>query len=232
MNCLAIVPARGGSKGIPRKNLVDINGKPMVAYSIEHALAAVTIDRVVVSTDDEEIAEVAVRYGAEVPTLRPSVLAEDHVLDHPVFEHMLNYLSAKEEYRPDIVVHLRPTAPYRKPQWIDDAVSQLVAQPNADSIRSVSEPAQHPYRVFSIEESFLVPIVKDVEEPFLLRRQNLPKMYFYNCVLDVTRPSTILEGGSMTGSKMMPYIMDANEVIDVDTPRDLDFARFLMKEKH
>lgn len=200
----------------------------MLAYSIEHALMSNKVDRVVVSTDDEEIAGVARRWGAEVPVMRPSILAEDHVLDLPVFEHMLEHLSAVESYQPDVVVHLRPTAPYRKPEWIDEAVAELEAHPDADSVRSVSEPGHHPYRMFTIEDGQLVPIVKDVPEPFLLRRQDHPLLYHYNCVIDVTRPATILGQHSMTGAKMLPYIMDADDVVDVDSPRDLDFARFLM----
>jgi len=121
MNIIAIIPARGGSKGIPRKNLVDVNNKPLIAYSIEHALASKLINRVIVSTEDEEIAQVSMKYGAEIPTMRPKKLAEDHILDLPVYEHMLEYLNDTEGYIADIVVHLRPTTPYRKPEWIDDA---------------------------------------------------------------------------------------------------------------
>src|SRR3954471_3704548 len=120
MEVLALIPARGGSKGIKRKNLTPIFGKPLVAHSIQHALACKTVTRTIVSTDDEEIAAVSRSFGAESPFMRPAALAEDHVLDWPVFAHALNVLETMENYRPDIVVHLRPTAPYRKPEWISE----------------------------------------------------------------------------------------------------------------
>ena len=135
---LAIIPARGGSKGIPRKNLVDFAGKPLLAHSIRHALEASSITRVLVSTEDEEIAEVARAYGAEVPFLRPPELAEDSILDWPVFEDVLAALARSESYHPELVVHLRPTAPHREPGAIDEAVSLLIKTPQADSVRSVS----------------------------------------------------------------------------------------------
>lgn len=231
MEVIAIIPARGGSKGIKRKNLVDFQGKPLVAHSIIHALDAKSVDRVLVSTDNEEIAEVSRRFGAEVPFMRPDELAEDHVLDWPVYKHALDWLKENENYSCDYVVHLRPTAPYRKANWIDEAVNLLHENPEAHSVRSVSEPNMHPYRTFEIDEhGYLDPIMKHKHpEPFLLRRQDLPPMYFYNCVIDVTKPSTIYGLESMTGSKLLPYIMDPDDVIDIDSARDLEIARSLFK---
>jgi N-acylneuraminate cytidylyltransferase len=228
---LAIGPARGGSKGIPRKNLQPIRGKPLLAYSIEHALAARSVQRVIVSSEDAEILEVARQWGAETPFVRPQELAEDHVLDQPVFEHALRHLRETEGYEPDLVVHLRPTTPFRRPEWIDEAVEKLAASPDADSLRSVSQPAQHPYRVFRIDaDGYLDPILKHEHPiPFLLRRQELPPMYYYNCVIDVTRPATVFEQQSMTGAKMLPYIMKPEESLDIDTLRDLAVARFLLE---
>jgi len=234
LEILAIIPARGGSKGIKRKNLVPILGKPLVVHSIEHARASRCITRTIVSTEDDEIAEVARAAGAEVPFLRPADLAGDTVLDLPVFQHVLHELHQREGYTPDLIVHLRPTAPLRKNPWIDAAVALLSANPEADSVRSVSMPAQHPYRVFRIDSrGYLDPIMKhEHPTPYLLRRQELPHMYYYNCVIDVTRLSTIVDMQSMTGDKILPYIMDADEVIDVDTARDLAIARLLMEGSH
>lgn len=232
-NIIAIIPARGGSKGIKRKNLVTINNKPLIAYSIEQALGSKSINRVIVSTDDEEIKQVALAYKAEVPFLRPKELAEDHVLDLPVFVHALKFFEEKEGYHPEIVVHLRPTAPYRKSEWIDQAIKLLLDNPDADSIRSVSKPHQHPYRIFRIDDKgYLVPIMKNEHPtPYLLRRQDIPDMYYYNCVIDVTRPNTIFSKHSMTGDKMLSYTMNPDDVIDIDSPRDLEFARFMMESK-
>jgi len=227
MRILAIIPARGGSKGIPRKNLLDVNGLPLVAHSVRHALAADVIDRVVVSTDDEEIRAVAVAYGAEVPFLRPTEIAQDQTLDLPVFEHALRFLDDTEGYRPDLVVHLRPTAPVRRPEWIDQAVLLLANDPEADSVRSVSPPDKHPYRIFRIgSDGYLDSIMKHEHPvPYLLRRQELPAMYYYNCVIDVTRPRTIFGKRSMTGDRMLPFVMSADESFDIDSPRDLEIVR-------
>lgn len=232
MNVIAIIPARGGSKGIPRKNLIEINNKPLVAYSIEHALNSKFINRVVVSTDDIEIANISKKYGAEIPVLRPRELALDHVLDLPVFTHMLTYLKEYENYSADIVVHLRPTSPYRKLQWIDEAIKLLISNNDADSVRSVHEVKEHPYRVFELNSKYLSPIMSHRhKEPYLLRRQELPKMYFYNCVIDITKPSTIFSKNSMTGDKILPYILNQDEVIDIDTKLDLEFAKFILRDK-
>ena len=230
MKILTIIPARGGSKGIKLKNLSKINGKPLVAFSIEHSLASKLINRTIVSTDNEEIAKVSEEYGAEIPIFRSKELARDHILDLPVFEHMLTYLKEEENYEPEIVVHLRPTSPYRKAEWVDSAIKLLIENTSADSIRSVSEPSQHPYRVFEIKNNYLFPLMHERHpEPYLLRRQDLPKMYYYNCVIDVTKPSTIFNKKSMTGDKMLPYIMKSEDSMDIDSPMDLEIAKFFLK---
>lgn len=233
MKIIAIIPARGGSKGIKNKNLKLFNNKPLVVHSIEHALASKLIDRVLVSTDSEEIKKISLKAGAEVPFLRPKELSEDHVLDWPVFEHALSYLKKEENYSPDIVVHLRPTSPYRKTEWIDDAIQLLIEHPEADSVRSVSEPEKHPYRMFTIDSNGLLdPIMKhEHPEPYVLRRQDLPKIYFYNCVVDITKPHTLFVKKSMTGEKIFPYIMNPEEVMDIDTPADLEIANILFSKK-
>lgn len=227
MQVIAIIPARGGSKGIPRKNLSEVLGKPLVAYSIEHALASQRVTRTLVSTDDNEIRDVALKYGAEAPFLRPSELAEDQTLDLPVFEHALRYLQETEGYWPDYVVHLRPTAPLRRSGWIDQAVDLLVEHPQADSVRSVSPPDKHPYRIFRIgTDGYLKPVMgHEHPQPYLLRRQDLPPMYYYDCVVDVTRPRTIFEKHSMTGDHMLPFVISAEDAFDIDSERDLDVVR-------
>lgn len=233
MKIISLIPARGGSKGIKNKNLIEIEGKSLVGHSITHSLQSKLIQRTFLSSDSELIIQEGIKYGAEVPFVRPAELSEDHVLDIPVFEHLLKHLKETENYVPDIIVHLRPTAPYRKSEWIDEAIELLINNKDADSVRSVSEPGQHPYRVFSIDgEGFLDPIMKHQHPtPYLLRRQDLPTLYFYNCVIDVTRSNTITDLHSMTGNKILPFIMDSNDVIDIDTPLDLEFARFYLHKK-
>ena len=233
MELLAVIPARGGSKGIPKKNLVPFQGMPLIVHSIRHAQESSLVTRVVVSTENDEIRSVALAHGAEVPFPRPAELAGDQVLDIPVFQHVLSELERREHYKPDLVVHLRPTTPHRKPGWIDEAVRLLIDNPMADSVRSVSKPEKHPYRMFTIDsEGYLDPIMKHLHPvPYLLRRQDLPDVYYYNCVIDVTRPTTIFGKNSMTGDRIFPYIMDPAEVIDIDTRQDLRIAELLFGGK-
>ncbi|MHB1385272.1 MAG: acylneuraminate cytidylyltransferase family protein, partial [Bellilinea sp.] len=126
---LAVIPARGGSKGIPHKNIRPFAGHPLIAYSIMAARQAETVTRVIVSTDDPQIAAAAREYGAEVPFMRPDELAQDHTLDLPVFQHALAWLIANEAYSPDVVVHLRPTSPVRPIGLVDEAVRLLLDNP-------------------------------------------------------------------------------------------------------
>jgi len=230
MEVLALIPARGGSKGIKRKNLVLFKGLPLVVHSIQHAKACQKVTRTIVSTEDDEIRQVSLNAGAELPFLRPGALGEDHVLDLPVFKHALSFLAETENYRPDVVVHLRPTAPHRIPLWIDEAIQLLLDHPDADSVRSVSKPSQHPYRMFRIgTDGYLDPIMKHEHPvPYLLRRQDLPDVYYYNCVIDVTWPRTIFEKNSMTGDHILPYVMHPDDVIDIDSPRDLRIAECII----
>lgn len=232
MSVLALIPARGGSKGIPGKNLKQICGRSLVEWSIFHAQQSTLVDRVIVSTDSEQIQKIALNAGAEVPFLRPSELAGDTVLDYPVFEHALQWLRENESITPDIIVHLRPTAPYRCNGWIDATISMLLNTLDADAVRSVSEVTQHPYRVFELDKyGMLVPVMQARHpNPALLRRQELPMMYFYNCVIDVTRASTIIDKKSMTGDRLAPWFMPADQVVDIDTPMDLAYAEWFMKQ--
>jgi N-acylneuraminate cytidylyltransferase len=223
---VAIIPARGGSKGIPRKNIVPVGGRPLIAWSIEHGRTAKHVERVIVSTDDDEIARIARQYGAEVPFRRPQDLSGDTVLDLPVFEHALRWLAEQEGYRPDLIVHLRPTAPLRPAGQIDEMLELLESHPLADSVRSVSRPGPHPWRMFTIDETgYLRPLMQGAHAtPYLLRRQDLPDVYWYNAVTDVTRRSTILEKHSMTGDRILPYVVDSRWVVDIDEPDDLVVA--------
>src|SRR3972149_608231 len=148
---LALIPARGGSKGIPRKNIRTFAGYPLVAWSIAAGLQAKSVSRVIVSTDDEEIAAVAREYGADVPFMRPRELAQDRTTDLPVFEHALKWLEDTEAYKPGIVVQLRPTSPIRPMDCVDGAVRILAEHPDADSVRGVVPAAQNPYKMWRVK---------------------------------------------------------------------------------
>ena len=144
---LAVIPARGGSKGIPRKNIKLFAGYPLIAYSIAAGLQSELTTRVIVSTDDEEIAEVARKWGAETPFLRPAEFAADNTLDLPVFQHALAWLKEHENYVPDIVLQLRPTSPARPRTLVDDAIRLLIDHPEADSVRGVVPADENPHKM-------------------------------------------------------------------------------------
>jgi CMP-N-acetylneuraminic acid synthetase len=222
---LAIVPARGGSKGIPRKNLVPLLGRPLLWWSVRAGLDAATVTRTIVSTDDAEMADAAADAGAEVPFLRPAELAGDTVLDLPVFEHALRTLAASEGYAPDLVVHLRPTSPLRPPGLVDEGVRTLAADPAADSLRAVTPPANNPYKMWRIVDGVLVPLVEtDIHEQYNQPRQALPPSYWQTGTLDVMRAATVLDLGSMTGRRILPLVIDPDLAVDIDDPLSLALA--------
>ena len=214
---LALIPARGGSKGIPHKNLVPLLGKPLIAYTIEQALASRWITRTIVSTDDEEIAAVARQFKAEVPFMRPEEFAQDRSLDFEVFWHALNWLKEHETYNCDLVVHLRPTGPVRRIDLLDEAIALMLAHPEADALRSVSSPSQTPYKMWSIENGYLKSLltVDGVGEPYCLPRQVLPPVYWQNGYIDIIRPATILEQRLMAGKTILPFVTK-EPILEID----------------
>jgi len=149
---LALIPARGGSKGIPRKNIRDFAGYPLIAWSIAAGLQADMVTRVIVSTDDEGIAAVACEFGAETPFLRPAELAQDNTTDLPVFEQALQWLKENEDYQPDMVVQLRPTSPIRPRDLVDNAIRILLEHEDADCVRGVVSAGQNPHKMWRLPE--------------------------------------------------------------------------------
>jgi CMP-N,N'-diacetyllegionaminic acid synthase len=220
---LALIPARGGSKGIPRKNLMVIAGKPVIAYSILQAKASQRINRVIVSTDDEEIAQVATAWGAEVPFMRPAQYALDSSPDIDVFRHALSRLKENEGYEPEMVVHLRPPGPVRRVELIDDAIDLLAGHPDADAVRSVSPAVQTPYKMWSINaDGYLAPLlhVEGIVDCQSLPRQQLPKVFWQNGYVDVIRPRAVLEKNSMWGERVLPFVV-AETLFELDYPEDI-----------
>jgi len=230
---LALIPARGGSKSIPRKNIRPFAGHPLIAYSIAAGLWAETVTRVIVSTDDDEIAAVARRYGAETPFLRPHEYSQDNTPDLPVFQHALNWLAEQQGYRPEIVVHLRPTSPFRRVSHIDEAVYRLVARPETDAVRAVCVPFQNPFKMWRIgPDGFMRPLGAELGvpyEPYNQPRQMLPDVYWQTGYVDVAWTDTILGKNSMTGEHILPLIIDPSQWIDIDSPDDWRRAERLLE---
>jgi YrbI family 3-deoxy-D-manno-octulosonate 8-phosphate phosphatase len=226
---LALIPARGGSKGIPRKNIRTFAGFPLIAYSIAAALQAKTVTRLVVTTDDEEIAEVARNFGAEVPFLRPAELAQDRTTDLPVFQHALQWLSEHDSYHPDVVVHLRPTTPIRPPHLVDRSVEILLAHPEADSVRGITPAHQNPFKMYVMQDKnkpiYPLASVPGIDEPYNSPRQILPVAYAHTGLIDTIRPKTLLELNSMSGRTILPILFDPQYEADLDTLQDWENAQ-------
>lgn len=221
---LAVIPARGGSKGIPRKNIRPFAGYPLIAYSIAAARQAKQVTRVLVSTDDEEIAATARQFGAETPFLRPAEFAQDSTLDLPVFQHALQWLAQSEGYRPQVVVQLRPTSPIRPPGLVDEAIQILLAHPEADSVRGVVPAGQNPHKMWRIDPQSgrmkALLQVEGISEPYNAPRQALPPVYWQTGHIDAIRPAAILEKNSMSGDVILPVMIDPRYTVDIDTPYD------------
>ena len=221
---LALIPARGGSKGIPRKNIRSFAGYPLIAWSIAAAKQSQLVTRVIVSTDDEEIAAVARAWGAETPFLRPAEFAQDKTTDLPVFEHALKWLEEVEGYRPDIVVQLRPTSPIRPQTMVDDAIRILLNHEDADCVRGVVPAGQNPFKMwrFNGEGKPLNPLleVPGIAEPYNAPRQILPPVYWQTGHIDAIRISTIVSKNSLTGDVIYPLLIDPKYTVDIDTLPD------------
>ena len=220
---LALIPARGGSKGIQRKNLVMVAGKPLIAHTIDQGRASRYVTRVIVSTDDGEIAQVARSYGAEVPFMRPAVYAQDLSPDIEPFRHALEWLRDNEGYTPELVVHLRATGPVRRVELVDQAIEQILADPSADSLRSVSWPTQTPYKMWSPnDQGYVEPLlsVEGLPDSHSMPRQMLPEVFWQNGYVDIVRPRTLLELGSMAGGRVMPFIVN-EPIYELDYPETI-----------
>lgn len=230
MEVLAVIPARSGSKGVKDKNIRVIGKKPLIAYSIEHALKSHLVNRVIVSTDSEAYAQIALTYGAEVPFLRPKIYAQDDSLDIDVFRHALMELERKEGYITDIVVHLRPTYPIRNVCDIDNMI-RLLVEKEADSVRCIVPAKETAYKMWRENmDGTISPVLRDMEEAYNMPRQALPKLYYQNACIDVIRTDVITVSDSMSGKKIIGYKMEEN--FDIDTEDDFRRAELRMGGTH
>lgn len=218
---IAIIPARGGSKGIPRKNIKDLCGKPLISYIIQTALRVKKLDRVIVSTEDEEIAEVAKKYGAEVPFLRPRELAEDDVATLPVLQHAIEYLKKSEGYVPDYVFLLYPTSPLLKSFRVEEAIDICLAK-NADSVISGHYDKGH----FWVEKGSVWERLYPVD---IKNRQRSKPLFRENGAIYLIR--TAILAGQIVADRTEILIMEKGENIDVDTPEDFEQVKNILQNK-
>ncbi|MBC8268138.1 MAG: acylneuraminate cytidylyltransferase family protein [Rhodospirillaceae bacterium] len=226
----AIIPARGGSKGVPGKNIRPLSGHPMIAYSIMAARDCTKIDRVIVTTDSPEIAEIATSYGAEVPFMRPPELAGDL---SPAIDYMTNaldQLAALDNYLPDMMVMLLPTTPLRDPAEIDEAIVRLQQTPEATGLRSAHELPEPPQKMMGIEDGYLCGLFPDDPRPeyFNLPRQTFPTAYHPNGYVEIVRRETLINEDTLYGDRIQGFITPFT--VEIDAPEDFDYLQFIIDQ--
>lgn len=222
---LCIIPARSGSKGIPDKNIMNFQGLPLLVWSIKQAQGSKYFGqmKLVVSTDSKKYADIAKKYGAETPFLRPKSISKDDSLDICFFKHCVKYLKNKEKYSSDIILHLRPTSPNRKISDIDECIRLFINNmKNYDSLRTVSILDKSPFKSYLIKNKKLVPLfkrIKGMKEPYNRCRQDLPCTYLHNGYVDIFKTS-LLSKNTISGKKIFPYVIK-EKILDIDNYEDL-----------
>ncbi|NQT66893.1 MAG: acylneuraminate cytidylyltransferase family protein [Actinobacteria bacterium] len=228
----AIIPARGGSKGIPKKNIKYLGGYPLIAYSIIAAKLSSLIERIIVSTDSEEIAEIALKYGAEVPFLRPSSIAKDNSKDSDFMIHAIDWFIKNEGISPEYWVHLRPTTPLRDADVIDDAIKRILINNTADCLRSAHKVSESPFKWFILDiNGYFKGMVSNLSnEQLNAPRQEFPDVYIPDGYVDVLKTSFIQQTGLIHGEKMIGYISPF--CIEVDTFEEFEILEYELKKKN
>jgi CMP-N,N'-diacetyllegionaminic acid synthase len=228
-NIVALIPARSGSKGVPNKNIRHLDGIPLMAYSIAAALKSTLIDRVIVSTDSEEYAEIAKNYGAETPFIRPKSISGDTATDVECFKHTIDWLRENENFVPEYFVHLRPTTPFRDPKLLDKAIKDFVCS-DYSALRSCHKMSESSYKTFEIENDMFKCICNgssDIESSNIAR-QAFPVTYDANGYIDIVRSEMISKKNLIHGSKVRALI--TNTAYEVDEISDIDFLEYLIQK--
>jgi len=230
---LALIPARSGSKGVPDKNVRPLGGQPLIAWSIAAAMRSHAIDRVIVSTDSDAYGKIAIKHGAEVPFLRPSEIAADFSPDLEFILHALDWLGDRGE-EPDLIVHLRPTTPFRTPTHLDAAVEMMATRSTSTgihptAIRSVHEMSTTAYKTMEIDEGVLRQVGAKTTELDRANnpRQDFPVTYLANGYVDVLSTEFIRESGLLHGDQVVPFLTDL--ALEVDIATDFDLLEYHLK---
>lgn len=225
---IAIIPARSGSKGVPNKNIRELGGHPLIEWSIQACLKSELIDRVIVSTDSEEYAEISRNCGAEVPFIRPPEISGDNSTDYDFVVHALDWFLANGG-EPNLLVHIRPTTPYRSPKKIDEAIATFQSNPSASSLRSVHEMSESAYKTFELSPSgVLMRLCSQSTELDLVNnaRQQFPATYQANGYVDVLSTKFIRSTGLIHGDNVIPFITSI--AVELDTEFDFEYLKFLI----
>jgi CMP-N,N'-diacetyllegionaminic acid synthase len=231
---IALIPARSGSKRVKNKNIKELNGHPLLAYTISSALKSEIFSQVFVSTESKEVAEIAIKYGAEIPFLRPSKFSEDKSSDIEWVYHFLSKLKINKQ-PPDYFSILRPTSPFRQPETIRRAWSEFQQADNPDSLRAVELCTQHPGKMWFVKNNEITPVMPNpdrTETPWHSSAyQVLPKIYVQNASLEIAKCSVPLSTKTISGNKIIPFITKGYEGFDINSPEDWLLTEVLIKNK-
>ncbi len=222
----AVIPARGGSKSCPRKNIRELNGQPLIAYPILASLRTPEIEETYVSTDDKEIAQISRKYGAEVPFLRPAKYSTDTSLDIEWARHFLAWFYATKGYHPDVLVHLRATTPILDVEMISKAIEAFKMNPKATSLLSMQEYTESPHKALVMDGKYVKGLF-DLKNHYM-PKQSFSKVYHLNGYVDILRPSVILKG-EIHGDKIVPFITD--NVIEIDSEFEFKLLEAMYGER-
>jgi len=219
---VALIPARSGSKGIPHKNIKLYKNKPLLVHSIDVALKCEYIKEIYVSTDSEEYQNIAINNGALVTPLRPPDISDDLSPDIDTFLYFIKIFKKI----PDLIIHLRPTYPNRNINILNDCINKFIENyENYDSLRTVVKIDKTPYKMYHIDNNNLIPYIntyKNLIEPFNQARQHFPDTYLHNGCIDIIKTKLIVNKNLLSGEKIYPYIMNENEIDDIDSINDFN----------
>ena len=224
MKITAIIPARSGSKGIPHKNIKIYKNLPLLVHSINIAKECKYINEIIVSTDSEKYKKIAEKNGAVVPYIRPIEISNDLSTDIEFLKYHINWCNKNNNNLPDLIVQLRPTYPNRNIFHLNNTIKIMIDNfKEYDSLRTVIKFDKSPFKMYRIKNNILGPLfnkIDNIKEPYNRCRQDLPETYLHNGYIDIIKTGTIINKGSVTGDKIFPYIMDNNEINDIDTTED------------
>jgi len=225
---IVLIPARSGSKGVPGKNIAQLKGHPLIAYSIAAAKLA-GVERVLISTDSKEYAEIARYYGAEVPFLRPAELSTDRSTDYEFMRHAMEWIRDNEGIEPEYWLHIRPTTPLRDPIILKQAIKAIKNHPQATSLRSGHEAPESPFKwLMKNEKGYFMGLCEDLTpEKVNLPRQSFPPVYVPNGYVDIVRISHVLKNTTLHGDKML--VFETPPVAEIDTKEDFEYVDYKMK---
>jgi len=223
---IALIPARGGSKSIKKKNIERLGDHPLIYYTINVAKKTELIDRIIVSTDDQEIKDVCLYFDAEVPFLRPKKLAGDHINDFEVVYHLLKWLKKNEGIVPDNIIYLRPDFPFRKTVVLNKAIETYMKDKKADGLRSVQISKEMPFKTWQVKNGYLNPIVEynTIKDPHNAARQLFPQTYWPVGYIEIYDCKLVLREKTLRGKRIIPYLIE-EETINVGSIKELEYAK-------